>query len=70
VHPPASKSPGIYWKIDYYDRYLTFGSEDSADPDKTTRVLTIMPGALRTLALVFATKRVYAFVQKTSREGP
>lgn len=29
-------------KIDYYDQNLEFGSEDPADPAKTTRVLTIM----------------------------
>ena len=32
----------IFWKIDYYDQSLEFGSEDPADPAKTTRVLTIM----------------------------
>ena len=31
-----------FWKIDYYDRNLEFGSPDPADPTKTTRVLTIM----------------------------
>jgi hypothetical protein len=32
------------WKIDYYDRESDFeyGSEDPADPAKTTRVLTVM----------------------------
>lgn len=30
------------FKIDYYDKKLEFGSEDPADPDKTTRVLTLM----------------------------
>jgi hypothetical protein len=32
----------IFWKIDYYDRSLTGGSKDPADPAKTHRVLTIM----------------------------
>jgi hypothetical protein len=32
----------IFWKIDYYDRALEMGSEDPADPNCTTRVLTIM----------------------------
>ena len=32
----------IFWKIDYYDNSLEYGSEDPADPEQTTRVLTIM----------------------------
>jgi hypothetical protein len=32
----------FYFKIDYYDAAMESGSEDSADPSKTTRVLTIM----------------------------
>lgn len=32
----------IFWKIDYYDRSLTWGSENPADPTQTVRVLTIM----------------------------
>ena len=32
----------VFWKIDCYDRAMEFGSEDPADPQKTTRVLTIM----------------------------
>jgi hypothetical protein len=32
----------IFWKIDYYDEKLEFASPDPADPNITTRVLTIM----------------------------
>ena len=32
----------LFWKIDYYDKDLSFGSPDPADPAVTRRVLTIM----------------------------
>lgn len=32
----------IFWKIDYYDQALKYGSEDPANPSITRRVLTIM----------------------------
>lgn len=32
----------IFWKIDCYDPSMTRGSEDPADPSKTTRVLTVL----------------------------
>lgn len=32
----------LFWKIDYYAPDLRGGTEDPADPAKTTRVLTIM----------------------------
>ena len=32
----------LFWKIDYYDPFEIAGSEDPAEPSKTTRVLTIL----------------------------
>lgn len=32
----------VFWKFDYYDRDLQFGSEDAANSAVTRRVLTIM----------------------------
>lgn len=32
----------IFWKFDYYDPSLKFGSEDPSDESMTCRVLTIM----------------------------
>ena len=32
----------IFAKIDYFDREMRFGADDPSDPEKTTRVLTIM----------------------------
>ena len=32
----------VYWKIDYYDPTMRYGSEDATDPGKTIRMLTIL----------------------------
>jgi len=32
----------IFWKIDYYDRSMTAGADNPADPETCQRVLTIM----------------------------
>jgi Protein of unknown function (DUF3768) len=32
----------VFFKIDYYDKSMEMGSENPADPDQTTRVMTIM----------------------------
>jgi hypothetical protein len=32
----------LFWKIDYYDPSMMYGSEDPGDPKATRRVLTVM----------------------------
>jgi hypothetical protein len=36
------KGHRVFWKIDYYDSTLTFGSENPENPNQTSRVLTVM----------------------------
>lgn len=32
----------VFWKIDYYDQDVKYGSDNPADIERTVRVLTIM----------------------------
>lgn len=32
----------VFWKIDYYDKSLEYGSDEPENPAVTTRVLTVM----------------------------
>jgi hypothetical protein len=32
----------IFWKVDYHDRYMNYGSPDAADPELSRRVLTVL----------------------------
>ena len=32
----------FFWKIEYFDPTLTYGSDNPADPERTRRVLTLM----------------------------
>ena len=32
----------LFWKIDYYDRRLKYGSDEPWNPNATTRVLTVL----------------------------
>lgn len=32
----------VFWKIDYYDTEMEYCSDDPSDPEKTTRVMTLM----------------------------
>jgi Protein of unknown function (DUF3768) len=40
--PKNGEQAEVFWKLDYYDYNLKYGSNDPADPRKTRRVLTIM----------------------------
>jgi Protein of unknown function (DUF3768) len=40
--PTNGEQERVFWKLDYYDHDLKYGSDDPADPRKTRRVLTIM----------------------------
>ena len=41
-HDSGTIAQSVFWKIDYYDPSLTYGSEAPWDEQLTTRVLTIM----------------------------
>ena len=42
ARPESGERERVFWKLDYYDPDLKYGSEDPANPAVTRRVLTIM----------------------------
>src|SRR5262249_20996885 len=58
----------FFWKIDYYDRCLRFGSKDPADPSKTNHVLTIRL-ADECRALIWALGRPFFWKNRPALEA-
>ncbi len=35
----------VFWKCDYYDKDIRYGSDDPSDPERTTRIATVLLGS-------------------------